>query len=301
LGRALQLIAQNAELNDNVQEAIDVHFDTMQLGHFVIADGLVLDYVVGIRVEGWGRESLRQIRAFLMPAQQRELLKRLIASHREVDPLNEFVSRNRIFMMHALGWQIRLHQIVGELINGDFMQVMSMKQVGQLAGRRLVKHCLLITTLALDLYREDRGELPTSLSELVPDYLPEVPLDPFGSGPLNYRRIDQVRYLLYSLGQNRTDEGGIVVSYEGEELTPDEAQAALISREDDIDVEKGDLFLDQEDWEYSNQLLTPEEVELAVELSTEKPLDVEEDEFEEGELEEGEADEIDEVEAELDE
>ncbi len=65
---------------------------------------------------------------------------------------------------------------------------------------------------ALELYHKKEGDYPGSLAALVPDYLAEVPVDRFSpSGdPIQYRR-DGDRYLLYSVGQNRTDEGGKVV------------------------------------------------------------------------------------------
>lgn len=43
--------------------------------------------------------------------------------------------------------------------------------------------------------------------ELVPDYLVAVPLDPFGTGELQYRR-ESGRYTIYSVGPNATDDGG---------------------------------------------------------------------------------------------
>lgn len=298
LARVLSALGSHEELQGRPGQAAQIYLDTMRLGQVQAADGLFIDLMVGFVVESMGRGPLRRVRDRLNRDQRQDVLSQLTASSDVYGTIDGYLCREKILVTNALPCRNRFPS-VGNFFS-DLFETHE-DSIRTALSIRNAKHRLLITTLALDLYREDRGELPTSLSELVPDYLPEEPLDPFGSGPLNYRRIDQERYLLYSLGRNRTDDGGIVVSYEGEKLTPDEAQAALISRQDDIDVEEGDLFLDQEDWEYSNRLLTPEEVELAVELSTEKPLDVEEDELEEGELEEGEADEIDEAEAELDE
>ncbi len=47
----------------------------------------------------------------------------------------------------------------------------------------------------------------STLDDLVPDYLPEVPDDPFGGGPLVYRRT-ATGYLLYSVGRDQRDDGG---------------------------------------------------------------------------------------------
>ncbi len=61
---------------------------------------------------------------------------------------------------------------------------------------------------ALTRYRHARGGLPATLAELVPDFLPQVPLDPCTAQPLIYRRTAPGSYLLYSVGLDQTDDGG---------------------------------------------------------------------------------------------
>lgn len=62
--------------------------------------------------------------------------------------------------------------------------------------------------VALRLYRLAHGAYPASLSALVPDFLPALPLDPFSGDPFAYR-LEPPGFLLYSLGSNLTDEGGV--------------------------------------------------------------------------------------------
>jgi hypothetical protein len=63
------------------------------------------------------------------------------------------------------------------------------------------------TALAVERFRAARGTLPAQLTELVPDFLPGLPADPFTGEPLQFKRTDP-GYLLYSVGADRTDEGG---------------------------------------------------------------------------------------------
>jgi hypothetical protein len=65
------------------------------------------------------------------------------------------------------------------------------------------------TALAIRLYELDHGQRPAALAELVPAYLPAVPLDPFdpNDGPLRYLP-EAPSPLLYSVGRNGVDEGG---------------------------------------------------------------------------------------------
>ncbi len=68
---------------------------------------------------------------------------------------------------------------------------------------------LLTTTLALRAYFLEHHRYPSSLQELVPTYLPALPGDPFAlSGPVHYRS-DGRSYLLYSVGPDGKDDGGV--------------------------------------------------------------------------------------------
>jgi hypothetical protein len=63
------------------------------------------------------------------------------------------------------------------------------------------------TGIAVERYRNARGALPEKLSDLVPAWLPAVPLDPWDGKPLRYRKRDK-GYVIYSVGSDRKDEGG---------------------------------------------------------------------------------------------
>jgi len=64
-----------------------------------------------------------------------------------------------------------------------------------------------VTCLALENYRIDLGTFPETLDELVPTYLPRVPVDYVTMQPLRYRRDHQF-YQLYSVGFDGKDDGG---------------------------------------------------------------------------------------------
>jgi len=65
------------------------------------------------------------------------------------------------------------------------------------------------TSLAIEQYRRRNGKIPKKLAELVPEFLNAVPIDPMDGKPLRYA-INDDGYVLYSVGRNRIDDGGIM-------------------------------------------------------------------------------------------
>lgn len=62
---------------------------------------------------------------------------------------------------------------------------------------------------AIERFRIDTGTFPSSLDALVPNYLSRPPVDPGSGKPFIYQTIDN-SYLLYSVGWNGLDDGGII-------------------------------------------------------------------------------------------
>ena len=65
---------------------------------------------------------------------------------------------------------------------------------------------------ALERYRLAHGEFPGTLDALVPQFIEKLPHDLIGGQPLIYRRTNDGKFLLYSIGWNETDDGGQDVS-----------------------------------------------------------------------------------------
>lgn len=79
----------------------------------------------------------------------------------------------------------------------------------------LARHEALRLTLACQLWFRRHGEFPVKLKDLVPDVLPELPVDPFGKAGEMFRYFhDGEAVVIYSLGLDERDDHGNV------ELTP---------------------------------------------------------------------------------
>ncbi|MCH7596425.1 MAG: hypothetical protein IID35_07685 [Planctomycetes bacterium] len=73
-----------------------------------------------------------------------------------------------------------------------------------LAGRKMAA-----TALAIRLYEVDHGQRPKTLTQLVPDYLRELPVDPFASDGRALAYLPEAHPpILYSISQDAEDNGG---------------------------------------------------------------------------------------------
>jgi hypothetical protein len=64
--------------------------------------------------------------------------------------------------------------------------------------------------IALERYRLAHGAYPESLDMLVPQFIAKLPHDIINGQPLHYRRTLDGQLVLYSVGWNETDDGGVV-------------------------------------------------------------------------------------------
>lgn len=64
---------------------------------------------------------------------------------------------------------------------------------------------------ALERYRLAHGNYPESLDVLAPQCIEQLPHDIINGQPLHYRRTDDGRFVLYSVGWDERDDGGIVI------------------------------------------------------------------------------------------
>jgi hypothetical protein len=67
---------------------------------------------------------------------------------------------------------------------------------------------LCLVALAMAAYRAEKGAYPTELAALSPGYLKAVPVDRFNGKPLVYQNSGDA-FVLYSVGSNRIDDGGV--------------------------------------------------------------------------------------------
>ena len=92
------------------------------------------------------------------------------------------------------------------------MLLPALAQVHAKADRSLTTARLAMAVAALERHRLANGGYPKALADLVPRFLPTVPLDPMDGQPLRYRLNADGSFTLYGVGPNHADDGGIMAA-----------------------------------------------------------------------------------------
>jgi hypothetical protein len=120
----------------------------------------------------------------------------------------------------------RIDQTVFDTANRRFhpyrilthMLLPGLAKVHAKADRSLTTSRLAITVAGLERHRLATGSYPKALGDLVPKWLPAVPLDPMDGQPLRYRLNADGSFMVYGVGPNHTDDNGVFESQQGQDL-----------------------------------------------------------------------------------
>lgn len=100
-----------------------------------------------------------------------------------------------------------IKMLLGGNLVGDLMFYMVAPALGgDKKSAAKVKAEATLGLLAIKAFQLKHGKLPETLEELVPEFLPAVPMDDYDGKPLRYRPAER---LLYSVGSDFKDDGGI--------------------------------------------------------------------------------------------
>ncbi|MCE5185864.1 MAG: hypothetical protein LLF76_07035 [Planctomycetaceae bacterium] len=97
--------------------------------------------------------------------------------------------------------------------NAGFMQQVgfpAMRKTLEIGWRLRCGQAGLIGTLSICRFEKEQGRLPQDWNELFKQgYLKQIPMDPYSGGPLVYRKTTD-GFILYSVGPNFVDDGGVL-------------------------------------------------------------------------------------------
>jgi hypothetical protein len=184
-------------------EAARSFADCVRFAHDAHCGGLMIDQLVAIACQAIGMKHLTNVTPHLAPETSREILRDFIALDRTRESASAILERDRDWVRAVYGtWRSMWARFVTRKTTRDMERKFDARHARSVAAMRLV-----MTDLALKLYQREKGKWPAALVDLVPAYLPAIPLDPFSNQPLVYRTLTN-SFLLYSVGPDKKDDGG---------------------------------------------------------------------------------------------
>lgn len=194
---------------------INLHFGTKQQ-----AGGLLINLLVGIAIEHGGIDQMRRTRHEISLEQTHQLVAALQAVDRNREPIRTTLLRDAAWSDRTYTWRNSLPREAPIVLAGvepneyhlSSAAAPSVQACEDAARRRDSMLRLLMTDLAIRLFRAEHERLPNTLDELCPHYLSSVPVDAYSGTPLTYRLVDDT-YVLYSSGRDGKDDGGRFGTY----------------------------------------------------------------------------------------
>lgn len=203
LGLAAGLLA---ELEGRTNDAVTTYVAGLRYGNEVSRGGFVIHRLVGVACEAMAQSRLTIVATNLNPSEAKEIIKALEKLEAEAvswaeiyDNERRFIresfvqSKNPLMLVHSW-WSLR-----------TMLKKAETKNLKKIAQRRLF-----LIELAVRCHAGTHGNPPKQLSDLVTEQLTSVPLDPFTERAFVYHPKG-TNWLLYSVGANRTDDGGPAV------------------------------------------------------------------------------------------
>ena len=206
--RALCCESQWAEQQNRPGDAARIAVETIRLGQAVRRNGVVVDYLVGVAVEGVGDGRLYQVVPQLSAEQCRETIDALSEIDQQREPLDKMLRRDRAWDERAFGWIGHLCLVLEEDISST-LDPLDAETTRLIATRNVASTRLLMVELALRAFHLDHGTMPDRLDQLVPKYLKKLPVDPFDPQGRPFRFLNSGKeVVVYSVGADGDDDNG---------------------------------------------------------------------------------------------
>ncbi len=191
-----------AELEHRTNDALNAFADCIQLGQKSTHRALIIHDLVGIACQAIGRRAAQTNWAAADDSSLQIFLDRLAKIDQSTRSAEEVIRHDQEWSRATYGLKF---------VCVSFLQRSALRRSEESLRanhyRAETELRLLRADVAIELFRRKNGRYPSSLSELVPQYLEAVPSDPFSGNAMIYR-VTTNSYSLYSIGADKKDDGG---------------------------------------------------------------------------------------------
>jgi hypothetical protein len=187
--------------------ALDYALANLRMGLMLQRGGTYFDYMFGSHCHLLAQKRLAEMRRDLTADEARRVIRAANDALNLAEDPAAVRNRSRAFDERIFNWPPRLDHVLEDLHLGSSTGLDLSVSLDAWYQRRGSTYRLLQTDLAIRLYLADHGALPKSLDDLVPDYLPTVPIDPHSGHTFLYKPAAD-DFLLYSVGKDGIDNAG---------------------------------------------------------------------------------------------
>jgi hypothetical protein len=195
LASAIRIEGKAAANAGRIRDAIQCFTDIIRLGRVEGSGGLSIDWLADCSIESVGIEQFHSLAKSLDAAQCRAAIRAIAAEDKDREPFEHVWQRERVWGARALGWSGRLYMLIDRLMRQDERRTRLLCEAVSNETRAELR--IAMTELAVQAYSLDHHRLPDRLSQLVPDYLSAMPVDPLTNRPPVYE-LNEHGYVLYS-------------------------------------------------------------------------------------------------------
>jgi len=130
----------------------------------------------------------------------------------EAEYLREVKSKGKLSLPAILSPLLGSNQGISEALGNNLYALLlpAFSQAINAEERIRVRASLIPVLFALADYRAVHGTYPANLDELAPEHLTAIPNDIYGNGPIQYSLNEVGNFLIYSIGVNGIDDGGVM-------------------------------------------------------------------------------------------
>jgi len=205
-GKRIDAEAAAALERGDQPKALDYALTNIGLGLMLQRGATYFDVMFGNALHLLAQQRLASMRRDLAPDDARRVIHAIEDTITQAENSSSVIARSRAFEERIYLWSGRLHDVIEDFgLGGIGMDDAALLR--RSVKRREASFRLLQTDLALRLYKNDHGSWPHNLEQLVPDYLSKLPIDPHSDRPFIYHPSSD-GFVLYSVGQDRIDNGG---------------------------------------------------------------------------------------------
>jgi hypothetical protein len=192
-----------AALKGERKRAIDMAVANLRIGTMCCRNATSIEAEVGSAFLGVPFAYFARSRDGFSVDEAQRITAALTRVEQELEPVQQIQQRDVAYCQREHGWQGRL----SEIITRGQRQRANSRAVQFSRDRWHAMSRLLLTDLAIRQFERQHGAWPENLGQLVPEYLAELPIDPYSGRPLGYLPGDD-DFALYSVGLDRQDNGG---------------------------------------------------------------------------------------------